>query len=60
MQMIEGRGYDRIRILGFLKKQSLCILLYSIIAQRQFLKASCKLDASDARGLTSTGDCAFW
>lgn len=30
MQVIEGRGYDRIRILSFLKKQSLCILLYSI------------------------------
>ena len=60
MQMIEGRGYDRIRILSFLKKQSLCILLYSILAQWQFVKAFCNLDASDARGLTSTGDCAFW
>ena len=31
MQVIEGGGYDRIRILSVYKKQSARIILYSII-----------------------------
>ncbi len=39
MQVIEGGGYDLIRILSVYKKQSARIILYSIKAQwTQFLK----------------------